>query len=67
MFGVSDGDNGVHFFNQFLLLLILKLHVPLGQPRLACPVLNQDEPDLTKKEVNTSVQTLSRGWVKRVW
>ena len=50
VFGVSDGDDGVHLLNQLLLLLIFKLHVPLGKPRLARPILNQDEPDLPKKE-----------------
>ena len=33
------------FFNEFLLLLVVKVHVPLGQPGLARPVLDHDEPD----------------------
>ena len=35
----------MHFFNKFLLLLVVKVHVPLGQPGLARPVLDHDEPD----------------------
>jgi len=46
MLGVADSNNCVHFFNQFLLLVVVKVHVPLGQPRLAGTVLNQDEPNL---------------------
>lgn len=36
----------MHFLNQLLLLIIIELHVPLGQARLACPVLDEDEADL---------------------
>jgi hypothetical protein len=43
---VPDGDNGVNFFNQFLLLIILKVHVPLGKARLTSAVLNQDKTNL---------------------
>lgn len=46
VFGVSDGHNGVNLFNQLLFLVVLEVHVPLGQPGLASPVLDQDEPDL---------------------
>lgn len=45
VFGISDSDHGVHFLNQLLFLVIIKLHVPLGQARLACPVLDEDEAD----------------------
>lgn len=45
VFGISDGDDGMHFLYQFLLLVIVKVHVPLGQPRLARSVLDQDKPD----------------------
>ena len=40
MLGITHCYNGVHFLNQFLLLIILKVHVPLGQTSLACSILN---------------------------
>jgi len=30
MLGISNGDHSVDFFNQFLLLVIVKIHIPLG-------------------------------------
>ena len=47
--GISDSDDGVDFFNQLLFLVILKVHVPLGQARLTGTVLNQDETNLHKQ------------------
>lgn len=44
--GISDRHHGVHFLNQLLLLIIIKLHVPLGQPCLPRSVLDEDEADL---------------------
>ena len=41
--GVPDGDDGVHLLDQLLLLLVLEVHVPLGQPSLPCPILYHDE------------------------
>ena len=49
VFGISDSDNGVNLFNQFLLLIVLKVHVPLGQARLTGAILNQDETNLHGK------------------
>ena len=46
VFGVSDGDHGMHLLDQLLFLIIIKLHVPLGQARLACSVLDEDKADL---------------------
>ena len=46
VFCIPHGDNGVYFLDQLLLLVIIKVHVPLGQSGLACPVLDQDKPDL---------------------
>lgn len=46
MFGISDSDHGVHLLYQLLFLVIIELHVPLGQARLARPVLDEDEADL---------------------
>lgn len=43
--GIPDGDHGVHLLDQLLLLVVIELHVPLGQARLACPVLDKDESD----------------------
>ena len=41
--GVPDGDDGVPLLDQLLLLLVLEVHVPLGQPRLSRPVLDHYE------------------------
>ena len=43
MLGISDCHYGVNLLYQFLLLLVLEVHVPLGQPRLARPVLDHNE------------------------
>lgn len=48
VFGITDCHNGMNLFNQLLLLIIIKLHVPLGQPGLPCPVLDEDKADLHK-------------------
>ena len=45
MLGVADRDQGVHFLDELLLLVIVEVHVPLGQSGLAGSVLNQDETD----------------------
>lgn len=46
MLGIPDGDHGMHLLDQLLLLVVIELHVPLGQACLACPVLDEDESDL---------------------
>lgn len=46
--GVTDRDHSMHLLDELLLLVIIKLHVPLGQPGLACTVLDQNEADLQK-------------------
>jgi hypothetical protein len=43
---VSDGDHGMDFFDQFLLFVIIEVHVPLRQASFASSVLNQDKPNL---------------------
>jgi len=48
--GVADRHHGVHLLDQLLLLVVVKVHVPLGQPCLTRPVLDQDEPNLPPKE-----------------
>jgi len=45
VFGISHSHNCMNFFYQLLLLFIVKVHVPLGQPGLARPVLDHHEPD----------------------
>lgn len=50
VFGVSDSDHGMHLLDQLLFLVIIELHVPLGQARLACSVLDEDEADLGMQE-----------------
>ena len=56
--GVPDGDDCVHLLDQLLLLLVVEMHVPLGEARLPSAVLDQDEPDL--KYTNLSFQDTSR-------
>lgn len=46
MFGVTNGDDGVNLLDQLLLLVVIKVHVPLGQSRLAGAVLDQNESNL---------------------
>ena len=43
--GVSDGDQGVDFFDQFLLLLRLETVVPFRQSGFSRSILDQDEFD----------------------
>lgn len=43
--GVPDSHHGVDLFDQFLLLVIVEVHVPLGQAGLAGSVLDEDEPN----------------------
>ena len=45
MLGIPHGYKCVYILNQFLLLIFLEEHVPLGESRLASSVLNQDETD----------------------
>jgi hypothetical protein len=48
---IPDCDYGVNLFNQLLLLVIIKVHVPFGQPGLSGPVLDQDEANLKRGTV----------------
>ncbi len=50
--GISDSNNRMNFLNQFLLFIILKMHIPLSQTSFSCSVLDQDKPNLESK--NTS-------------
>lgn len=49
VFGVSYGDNGMNLLDQFLLLVIIKVHVPFSQTCLACSVLYQYKTNLNKE------------------
>lgn len=49
VFGIPDSYHSVHFLNQLLFLIIIKLHVPFGQSCLPCSVLDEDEADLYDK------------------
>ena len=40
VFGIANGDQRVHLLNQLLLLIIVEMHVPLGEPCLPCAVLD---------------------------
>lgn len=46
VFGVAHRDQGVHLLDQLLLLVVVKVHVPFGQARLARTILDQDEANL---------------------
>lgn len=46
----------MHFLDQLLLLIIIKLHVPFGQSRLPRSVLDEDEADLCN-EIRKTKQT----------
>ena len=50
VFSVSDSDNSMDFFNKFLFFVIIKVHVPFGQPCLAGTVLDEDESNLERRE-----------------
>jgi len=64
VFGVADCHHRVHFFNQFLFLVVIKVHVPLCQPRLASSVLNQNKSNLQRQTrrltSNTGIRVRAR-------
>lgn len=45
---ISYRNHGVNFFNQLLLLIVVKVHVPFGKARFSSSVLNEHESDLDK-------------------
>lgn len=47
--GITDSYNSMHFLYQLLFLIIIKLHVPFGQPCLPCSILDEDKADLYDK------------------
>lgn len=62
VFCIPDSYYGMDFFNQLLLLIILKVHIPLGQPSLACAVLDQDEPNLAGEDTQETDRKQRRGY-----
>lgn len=46
VFGVSHCHQSVNLFDQLLFLIVVKMHVPLGQTCFASAVLNEDETNL---------------------
>lgn len=50
VFRISDCDNSMDFLNKLLFFIIIKMHVPLGKPSFASPVLNQDETNLENRK-----------------
>lgn len=44
--GIPDRHHSMHFLDQLLFLIIIKLHVPFGQSCFPCSVLDEDEADL---------------------
>lgn len=51
VFCIPDRDQCVHLLDKLLLLVIIKVHVPLGQAGLSGTVLDQDETDLEGRRV----------------
>ena len=49
MFGIANGDQGMHFFDQLLLLVIVKVHVPFGKTRFSRSILYENKPNLRTK------------------
>lgn len=61
MLGVPDGDNGMNLFDELLFFVIIEVHVPLRQPRLSGPVLDEDESNLiifSRRVVNANEYNL---------
>lgn len=48
VFGITDCHHSMNLFNKLLFLIIIKLHVPLRQSGLSCPILDEDKADLHK-------------------
>ena len=46
VFGVPHCHQSVNLFDQLLFLIIVKMHIPLGQTCFASAVLNEDETNL---------------------
>lgn len=46
MFRIANCDHGMHFFNQFLFLVIVEIHVPFGETRFASTILYQYKANL---------------------
>lgn len=45
---ITNRHHRMHLLDQLLLLVVIKLHVPLGQPCLPCAVLDKDKADLQR-------------------
>ena len=54
MFCISDSYNSVYFLDEFLFLVIIKVHIPFSQTSLAGTVLDKDKTNLRK---NIDVKT----------
>ena len=46
MLGISYGDDSMNLFDQFLLLIVIEMHVPLRKAGLASSILDQYETNL---------------------
>ena len=53
VFGIPNGHNCVNFFDQLLLLVVIKVHVPFGQTGFPCPILDEYEPDLWRGSISS--------------
>lgn len=50
MLRISDGNAGVDFLDQLLLLVIVEMHVPLGQSRFTSTILYKNKANLGMKK-----------------
>lgn len=54
--GITDRDHCMHLLDQLLLLVVVEVHVPLGQTSFSRSVLNENESNLrTKAKLSTII------------
>ena len=46
VFGITNGNDSMYFFNQLLLFFIVEVHVPFRETSFAGSILNQDKANL---------------------
>ena len=49
VFGITNGNDSMYFFNQLLLFFIVEVHVPFRETSFAGSILNQDKANLKIK------------------
>lgn len=51
VFSITNCDDGMHFFDQLLLFIVIKVHVPFGQSCFAGSILDQNEANLNQNKI----------------